>query len=51
MSMELHVFRTHAAHPQVHQALGEVTRKVAEGLYPRSSDVLSALFVMLAQNQ
>lgn len=49
--MELDVFRAHASHPQVQQALGDVTRKVAQGQYPRSSAVLSALFVMLAQSQ
>ena len=49
--MELDVFRAFAAHPKVQQDLGDVTRRIAQGEYSRSSAILSALFVVLAQQQ
>ena len=47
--MELEIFRKYAGQAKVQQDLGEMCEKIAAGKYRKSSAILSALFVMLAQ--
>lgn len=47
--METSVFGKFVSHPKVQQDLGEVCKKIAVGQYPKSSAILSSIFVMLAQ--